>query len=116
MTERIQRSLGSGVIVSTEGLILTNRHVIAGADEILVALHDGREALAVVDPDGVINIKGNTGDSDSPEILTINQDVTINALNGTVSIGSPARSAAEPDDEDPTDDGFISRRRSLSRP
>ena len=46
--ERIQRSLGSGVIVSAEGLILTNRHVIAGADEILVALHDGREALATV--------------------------------------------------------------------
>jgi serine protease DegS len=46
--ERIQRSLGSGVIVSAEGLILTNRHVIAGADEILVALHDGREGLASV--------------------------------------------------------------------
>jgi serine protease DegS len=46
--ERIQRSLGSGVIVSEKGLILTNRHVIAGADEILVALHDGREALASV--------------------------------------------------------------------
>jgi serine protease DegS len=46
--ERIQRSLGSGVIVSEEGLILTNRHVIADADEILVALHDGRETLASV--------------------------------------------------------------------
>ena len=46
--ERIQRSLGSGVIVSSEGLILTNRHVIAGAVEILVALHDGREGLATV--------------------------------------------------------------------
>ena len=44
--ERIQRSLGSGVVVSTDGHILTNNHVIAGADEILVSLYDGRESLA----------------------------------------------------------------------
>jgi len=52
--ERIQRSLGSGVIMSTDGYILTNNHVIAGASEILVLLADGREALARVigaDPD-----------------------------------------------------------------
>lgn len=44
--ERIQRSLGSGVIMSAKGHILTNKHVIDGADEILVLLLDGREALA----------------------------------------------------------------------
>jgi serine protease Do len=41
-TERIQRSLGSGVIVSHEGHILTNNHVVAEVDEIQVQLHDGR--------------------------------------------------------------------------
>lgn len=46
--ERVQQSLGSGVIVSGDGLVLTNRHVIAGADEILASLHDGREGLARV--------------------------------------------------------------------
>jgi len=46
--ERIQRSLGSGVIVSSQGLILTSRHIIDGADTILVRLHDGRTALAEV--------------------------------------------------------------------
>jgi serine protease DegS len=46
--ERIERSLGSGVIMSAEGYLLTNNHVIAGADEILIALHDGREALASI--------------------------------------------------------------------
>jgi serine protease DegS len=46
--ERIQRSLGSGVIVHKDGYILTNHHVIRGADEILVLLYDGREALARV--------------------------------------------------------------------
>jgi serine protease DegQ len=39
-------SLGSGVIVGTEGYILTNHHVIEAADEIEVALNDGRQAKA----------------------------------------------------------------------
>ncbi len=46
--QRIERSLGSGVIMSDEGHILTNNHVIAGADAIQVLLHDGRSANAVV--------------------------------------------------------------------
>lgn len=48
LQERVQRSLGSGVIVDTKGYVLTNHHVIRGADEILVLLQDGREALAEV--------------------------------------------------------------------
>jgi serine protease DegS len=46
--ERVQRSLGSGVIVDAKGYVLTNHHVIRDADEILVLLQDGREALAEV--------------------------------------------------------------------
>lgn len=41
-------SLGSGVIVSPEGYILTNHHVIEAADEIEVAFSDGRKSLAKV--------------------------------------------------------------------
>ena len=40
---RVQSSLGSGVIVDASGLVVTNNHVIAGADEVKVALADGRE-------------------------------------------------------------------------
>jgi Do/DeqQ family serine protease len=40
---RMQSSLGSGVIVDAKGIIVTNNHVIAGADEVKVALPDGRE-------------------------------------------------------------------------
>jgi len=46
--------LGSGVIVSKDGYILTNNHVVGKANEIVVALHDGRKAKAKVigtDPD-----------------------------------------------------------------
>ena len=52
--ERNENSLGSGVIVRSDGYILTNNHVIAQADQIVVGLNDGRRALAKVigtDPD-----------------------------------------------------------------
>jgi Do/DeqQ family serine protease len=41
--ERIQNSLGSGVIVRNDGIVVTNNHVIAGSDEITVVLSDRRE-------------------------------------------------------------------------
>lgn len=46
--QRMESSLGSGVIVSGDGYILTNHHVVANADEIIVLLADGREAEAQV--------------------------------------------------------------------
>ncbi|MGH8287042.1 MAG: S1C family serine protease [Steroidobacteraceae bacterium] len=51
---RIERSLGSGVIVDSRGHIVTNHHVIANADSIRVQLADGRIADATIvgsDPD-----------------------------------------------------------------
>jgi serine protease DegS len=47
-TQRMQNSLGSGVIARADGYILTNAHVIAGADEILVAFSDGGAAKASI--------------------------------------------------------------------
>ena len=45
---RIERSLGSGVIMSEDGHIMTNRHVIEGAQTIQILLSDGRRASATV--------------------------------------------------------------------
>jgi serine protease DegS len=43
-----ETNLGSGVIISQEGYIITNRHVVHDADEILVSLSDGRGSQAVL--------------------------------------------------------------------
>lgn len=47
-TQQPQQGLGSGVIISAEGYILTNHHVTTAADEILVALADGRQTQAII--------------------------------------------------------------------
>ena len=61
--EAPQGGMGSGVIVSPEGYVLTNNHVVEGADQIEIVLHDGRRTQAQVigtDPDtdlAVLKIK-----------------------------------------------------------
>ena len=79
---RVEQSLGSGVIVQSNGLIVTNNHVVANADEILVGLADRREykarvvfadahsdlALLQVDTKGVRLPTIPLGDSDHAEV------------------------------------------------
>ncbi|PSC02413.1 serine protease [Alsobacter soli] len=78
---RVQRSLGSGVIVDPSGYVVTNHHVIEGMTEVKVALVDKREFEADIvlrDPRtdlAVLKIKGNEpfaaldlGDSDALEV------------------------------------------------
>lgn len=46
--QRMSSALGSGVIINKEGYLLTNNHVIANAEEIIVSLYDGREVNAQI--------------------------------------------------------------------
>ena len=48
MRQRVQQSLGSGVIVRADGLIITNNHVVEGGTDIVIALSDKREFKAKV--------------------------------------------------------------------
>jgi serine protease DegQ len=65
LRQRLQRAQGSGVIVGSDGYIVTNHHVVAGADEIQTVLWDGRVTRARIvgsdrDTDlAVLKIDGN---------------------------------------------------------
>ncbi|MBL0338707.1 MAG: Do family serine endopeptidase [Rhodospirillaceae bacterium] len=89
---QIQQSLGSGVIISPEGLIVTNNHVIQDSDEIVVVLNDGREFGAKVvaaDPRfdlALIRISG--GNQPFPTLqLRDSDEVEIGEL--VLAIGNP---------------------------
>ncbi|MBX9964764.1 MAG: Do family serine endopeptidase [Burkholderiales bacterium] len=83
-------SLGSGVIVGAEGFILTNHHVIEAADEIEIALADGRKLPARVvgtDPDtdlAVLKVDG----KDLPSI-TFGQSDNLKVGDVVLAIGNP---------------------------
>lgn len=85
-----ENSLGSGVIVSEQGLILTNNHVITAADEIEVALPDGRKMSAKVvgtDPDtdlALIKVK-----ADNLPAITFASSDTLSVGDVVLAIGNP---------------------------
>lgn len=84
-------STGSGVIVSKEGLIMTNHHVIEGADLIEVALGDGRKTKATLvgsDPDtDVAILKIDLKDLPEPIVLADINSVRVGDV--VLAIGNP---------------------------
>lgn len=88
--ERIQSSLGSGVILSEDGYLLTNNHVIRGADTIIVALRDGREARAEVigtDPDTDLAVLKINLDQLPTVTLTSSDSIAVGDV--VLAIGNP---------------------------
>lgn len=91
-SERIQRALGSGVIVDPSGLVVTNNHVIDGADEVRVALADKREFDAEIllrDPRtdlAVLKLKGGKGAFPSV-VLGSSDDLLVGDI--VLAIGNP---------------------------
>lgn len=91
-SQRVQQSLGSGVIIDPSGLIVTNLHVIANADEVKVALSDRREFPAeIILKDerwdiAVLRIKGEAGPLASVPIADSDQ-VEVGDL--VLAIGDP---------------------------
>lgn len=89
---RVSQSLGSGVIVGADGLIITNNHVVEGADQILVALADRREFKAKVlfaDPRlDLALLKVDTAGASLPVIRMADSD-RVEVGDVTVAIGNP---------------------------
>jgi serine protease DegS len=87
---RLERALGSGVIVDAQGHIITNNHVIANADTIEVTLADGRVAHAVVvgrDPDtdlALLSIK-----LKQLPVMPLGRSDQLQVGDGVLAIGNP---------------------------
>ncbi len=85
-----QTSLGSGVIVSAEGYVLTNHHVIDGADDIQLLLADGRRVRAHVrgtDPESDLAVL-KTDDPDLPA-MTFGNAENLQVGDVVLAIGNP---------------------------
>ena len=82
--------LGSGVVVSPEGYILTNNHVTTGADQIVVALRDGRETLArVVGSDPETDLAVLKIDLKNLPAITIGRSEGLRVGDVALAIGNP---------------------------
>ena len=88
--QRLESSLGSGVIVSDEGYILTNNHVVEGATGIEVALRDGRNAeakLVGTDPESdlaILKIQ-----LESLPVITFSGKKSLHVGDVVLAIGNP---------------------------
>lgn len=88
--QRMESSLGSGVIVSNDGYILTNNHVVDGATGIEVALRDGRSAeaqLVGTDPEtdlAILKIK-----MQKLPIITFSGKKSLHVGDVVLAIGNP---------------------------
>jgi serine protease DegS len=87
---RMESSLGSAVIMSAEGYLLTNNHVVAGADQIVVALKDGRETLArVIGSDPETDLAVLKIDLKNLPAMTLGRSDQIQIGDVTLAIGNP---------------------------
>jgi serine protease DegS len=86
----IQTSLGSGVLISKQGYVLTNNHVIEGADEIQVLLADGRSARAtVVGTDADTDIAVLHIEADNLPAIVIGDSKRLRVGDVALAIGNP---------------------------
>ncbi len=88
--KRVETSLGSGVIMSEQGHILTNHHVIQGADAIQVSLQDGRTAQAkVVGSDPETDIAVLKIDLKNLPVITLGHSDNLRVGDVVLAIGDP---------------------------
>lgn len=90
--QQLQNSLGSGVIVRANGLIVTNKHVIEGADQINVVLSDRREFAASIvvtdDRTDLAVLRIDTGGAALP-VLALGDSDDIEVGDMVLAIGNP---------------------------
>ncbi len=88
--KRMESSLGSAVLISKEGYLLTNNHVTAGASQIIVALQDGRETVArVIGSDPETDLAVLKIDLPNLPAITLGRSDLIRIGDVVLAIGNP---------------------------
>lgn len=88
--EEVQRGVGSGFVISGDGLILTNAHVVEGADDVIVTLTDRRELKAkVLGADKRTDVAVLKVDGANMPFLRIGDSNKIRVGEWVIAIGSP---------------------------
>ena len=88
--QRVSQSAGSGVILSADGYIVTNNHVVAGADSITVRTRDGKSYAANLvgtDPDADLAVLKIEASGLTPAVLGSSDDLVVGET--AVAIGNP---------------------------
>ena len=87
---REAQSLGSGFIISEDGYILTNHHVIAGADEVIVRMSNRKEFVAtVIGSDQASDVAVLKVDGDDLPVLQFGDSEVLKVGEWVLAIGSP---------------------------
>ena len=85
-----REAMGSGFIIDSSGVILTNSHVVEGADEVLVRLMDGREYVATdIKTDPTSDVAVITIDADNLTPAAVGDSDATQTGDWVVAIGSP---------------------------
>ena len=88
--EQKEYALGSGVIVTKNGYIVTNNHVVAGATKIIVKLHDGRKYTAkLIGTDPKTDIALIKIDAKNLKPITISDSSKVKVGDVVLAIGNP---------------------------
>ncbi len=88
--KRMQRGQGSGFIISADGYILTNNHVVGEADKITVALNDGRELQAkVIGTDPKSDVALIKVEADNLPVIELGDSDKLEIGEWVIAVGNP---------------------------
>ncbi|GAB1540243.1 HhoA/HhoB/HtrA family serine endopeptidase [Scytonema sp. NUACC21] len=88
--QRVERGSGSGFIINSEGQILTNSHVVNGADSVTVKLKDGREFKGrVLGEDPVTDVAVIKIDAGKLPSVSLGNSETLQPGEAVIAIGNP---------------------------
>ena len=88
--ERVERGTGSGFIINKEGDIITNAHVVSGADKVIVILKDGRQIEGkVIGSDELTDVAVVQVKADNLPVVSLGSSSNLQPGDWAIAIGNP---------------------------